>query len=243
MALDIYIRIDGLKGESTDSNHKDWMETVRFGETSLAHVATRLGTSEGHLLSANPQITDPHNLKVGQEIHLPTHPNPKSEGSAATPPAAVHATDLPKPPLGDPLMANMVKESLVGSRTTLEAAKLNAGQEGLLSGTLSGAAGTRRAASGDTREVGPSQVGQDIETTAFIVMMQASESAKQDLQQIMNGVKGINQAKADVRSEVDKLQGLIGGQDGDAPMEKTGGNAGKVDIKDLLTSEIPPKEP
>ena len=32
----------------------------------------------------------------------------------ATPPATVHATDLPKAPLGDPLVANMVKVSLLG---------------------------------------------------------------------------------------------------------------------------------
>ena len=112
--IDSYMKIDGIDGESSDEKHRDWIETVKAGEITLAQVAVRLGTNEGHLLSANPQIKDPHNLKVGQEIHLPTHPNPKSESSVATPPATVHATDLPKAPLGDPLVANMVKVSLLG---------------------------------------------------------------------------------------------------------------------------------
>lgn len=26
MALDVYLQIDGIKGESTDTDHKDWIE-------------------------------------------------------------------------------------------------------------------------------------------------------------------------------------------------------------------------
>ncbi|WP_442784095.1 type VI secretion system tube protein Hcp, partial [Collimonas fungivorans] len=26
MAIDVYLQIDGIKGESTDSAHKDWIE-------------------------------------------------------------------------------------------------------------------------------------------------------------------------------------------------------------------------
>ena len=33
MAIDVYLQIDGIKGESTDSAHKDWIEciSVEFG--------------------------------------------------------------------------------------------------------------------------------------------------------------------------------------------------------------------
>jgi len=117
--FDIFVNLDGIKGESSGDQHRDWIETAKFGEHSLDQVADRLGIQRNHLLSANPQIKDPHNLKVGQEIHLPTHPNPKSESSVATPPGTVHATNFPEPPLGDPLVANMVKESLLGSKVKL----------------------------------------------------------------------------------------------------------------------------
>jgi type VI secretion system secreted protein Hcp len=29
MALDAYLQIEGIKGESTDDKHKDWIEVVR----------------------------------------------------------------------------------------------------------------------------------------------------------------------------------------------------------------------
>jgi hypothetical protein len=114
-----FVNFGDIKGESSGDQHRDWIETVKFGENSLDQVADRLGIQRNHLLSANPQIKDPHNLKVGQEIHLPTHPNPKSESSVATPPVTVQATNLPRPPLGDPLVASVVKESLLGSKVKL----------------------------------------------------------------------------------------------------------------------------
>ena len=29
MAIDVYLHIDGVKGESTDSTHQGWIEVVR----------------------------------------------------------------------------------------------------------------------------------------------------------------------------------------------------------------------
>lgn len=31
MAIDAYLQIEGIKGESTDDKHKDWIECVRRG--------------------------------------------------------------------------------------------------------------------------------------------------------------------------------------------------------------------
>ena len=121
MAFNAYIKFGDIKGESSNPDHKAGLETVRLGENSVRQVAERLGTSEAHLLSANPHIKDPHNLKVGQEIHIPPPPNPESESAVATSPAVLHATDLPKAPLGDPLTANMVKESMQSKDAKLDA--------------------------------------------------------------------------------------------------------------------------
>ncbi|MEW6730043.1 MAG: LysM peptidoglycan-binding domain-containing protein [Acidobacteriota bacterium] len=54
------------------SNSNDNSASVRLGESSLSQIAERLGLSQEALRTANPQIADPDNLKVGQEILLPT---------------------------------------------------------------------------------------------------------------------------------------------------------------------------
>lgn len=46
--------------------------TVRPGEASLAHVAQRLQLATVHLAAANPHIPATSELKVGQEIRLPS---------------------------------------------------------------------------------------------------------------------------------------------------------------------------
>lgn len=40
MAIDVYLQIDGIKGESKDDKHKDWIEceTVHWGIMSAAVV-------------------------------------------------------------------------------------------------------------------------------------------------------------------------------------------------------------
>lgn len=45
--------------------------TVRQGEKTLAQVADRVGYSESELKKANPQIKNPNQLNVGQDIRLP----------------------------------------------------------------------------------------------------------------------------------------------------------------------------
>ena len=121
--LDAYMKIDGLKGEPSDNRHPDSMETttVKLGEKSLSDVADRLGVNHDQLLNANPHIKDPRYLQVGQEVHLPPHPNPNSETNVTDTPTVLHAKDLPKAPLGDPLAATLVKDSLSAKSARLQA--------------------------------------------------------------------------------------------------------------------------
>lgn len=51
----------------------------------------------------------------------------------------------------------------------------------------------------------PNLSGADIEALAFLVMMEASKSAEEDLKSIMDGVKLINKQKDALRSVVDEL--------------------------------------
>jgi hypothetical protein len=46
----------------------------------------------------------------------------------------------------------------------------------------------------------------DIMAVAFIVMMEATRSAQEDLKSIMDGVKSINHAKSEIRAELDELK-------------------------------------
>lgn len=39
MAIDQYLQIDGIKGESTDSKHKDWIEILSYSMAGAAHAA------------------------------------------------------------------------------------------------------------------------------------------------------------------------------------------------------------
>lgn len=85
MALDTFMNFGDIKGESTDSPHKDWIEksttTVQVRENSLEQLASRLGVNHSDLLAANPHIKDPSHLSVGQEIFVPPNPTgPKSQG-------------------------------------------------------------------------------------------------------------------------------------------------------------------
>src|SRR5215472_7386243 len=62
--------------------------TVRLGENTLAQVAQRLGLDSGALLQANPQIADPNQLMVGQDIRLPVcqAQSPAQTNTGALPP-------------------------------------------------------------------------------------------------------------------------------------------------------------
>jgi putative chitinase len=66
-------RLDGLigqiSGESSGSG-PGGTYTVQSGDT-LSGIAQRHGVSLNDLLSANPQISNPNNIQVGQQINLP----------------------------------------------------------------------------------------------------------------------------------------------------------------------------
>src|ERR1041385_6638152 len=67
--------------------------TVKPGDT-LSKIAMRNGVSLAQLLQANPQISDPNKIKVGQAINVPNdaltteNTNPLPPTPPATPPAA-----------------------------------------------------------------------------------------------------------------------------------------------------------
>ena len=46
MASDIYLQIDGIKGESTDSEHKDWIEIISFSH-AVSQPASATADSAG----------------------------------------------------------------------------------------------------------------------------------------------------------------------------------------------------
>jgi len=47
MAVDFFLKIDGIAGESTDDKHKDWIEVISysFGVSQMASVADRSATT------------------------------------------------------------------------------------------------------------------------------------------------------------------------------------------------------
>jgi hypothetical protein len=88
--------------------------TVQLGESSLAQVAARLQVDPASLAEANPQIQDPDNLFVFQEINIPqvqcTAPKPDPD---VVPVSADPASKTPAAP-GDPLAASAMKAGLQG---------------------------------------------------------------------------------------------------------------------------------
>lgn len=114
MALNTYIQLGG-PGEASGVGHQASSiptATVQLGEHNISQVASRLGFNKEDLLVANPQIKDPSNLNVGQEIHLPTRPTPKDQSNAATPTGTVHTQELPNVPVGSSLEASVMKGKL-----------------------------------------------------------------------------------------------------------------------------------
>ena len=57
MATDYFLEISNIKGESTDSKHKDWIELVEF-EVGVNHAVT------GSLSSGGSQFSERANFKV-----------------------------------------------------------------------------------------------------------------------------------------------------------------------------------
>jgi type VI secretion system secreted protein Hcp len=54
---DIYMQIDGLKGESTDSEHKDWIELLSFNH-SISQPVSATANSAGGATTARCQHQD-----------------------------------------------------------------------------------------------------------------------------------------------------------------------------------------
>lgn len=48
MAIDVYIQIDGIKGESTDDLHKDWIECKTVDWEVLQPKSATASTGGGH---------------------------------------------------------------------------------------------------------------------------------------------------------------------------------------------------
>jgi type VI secretion system secreted protein Hcp len=48
MAIDVYLQIDGIKGESTDSAHKDWIECQSVNWEVLQPKSATASTGGGH---------------------------------------------------------------------------------------------------------------------------------------------------------------------------------------------------
>jgi type VI secretion system secreted protein Hcp len=48
MAIDVYLQIDGIKGESTDSTHKDWIECTSVDFGVLQPRSATASSSGGH---------------------------------------------------------------------------------------------------------------------------------------------------------------------------------------------------
>lgn len=48
MAIDVYLQIDGIKGESTDDKHKDWIECVAVRWGILQPRSATASTGGGH---------------------------------------------------------------------------------------------------------------------------------------------------------------------------------------------------
>ena len=96
--------------------------TVAAGET-LFDVANRLGVDPKALAAANPQITDPANLKAGQQVFLPTLASQESGPTqGATSPvdgsAPSSTATLPSAPMGDPLASVLAQGALGGPSST-----------------------------------------------------------------------------------------------------------------------------
>lgn len=66
MAFDAFIQLDGIKGESTDDKHKDWIEIHNYG-FGASQALSSTASSAGNLSSARVDIhnfTFTHNLDL-----------------------------------------------------------------------------------------------------------------------------------------------------------------------------------
>lgn len=64
MASDTFLQIDGIKGESTDDDHKDWIEVLSFN-WGVSQMASGTASSSG---GASAQRSDFQDLSVVKEL-------------------------------------------------------------------------------------------------------------------------------------------------------------------------------
>jgi len=88
------------------------IDNVRLGETSLSQVAQRLGLDPDALRQANPQISDPNHLMVGQEVRLPECRAP--QGPSGADPGGTSASPSGPSLLDDPMSKTMAQMQLGG---------------------------------------------------------------------------------------------------------------------------------
>jgi hypothetical protein len=86
--------------------------TVQVGESKLSEVAQRLGVDTNSLQNANPQISDPAKLKVGQEIHLPQPSQTLKQNDEAGLQSQGSQSGRPHAPIGDALTKNVMQARL-----------------------------------------------------------------------------------------------------------------------------------
>lgn len=103
-----------------------------------------------------------------------------SDQMGNTPVSGDSATTAAGPPSKLPLQTTFPKADAVSSEAVWNAARSAANENA-------------------TAGANPSQGGADIEAAAFITMMNATTSAQNDLQAIMDGVKASNSAKGELR--------------------------------------------
>jgi len=105
------------------------LATVQVGESNLPQVAQRLGVDLGSLAAANPQISDPTKLRVGQDIRLPQSQNPQVpvSNSETASSSGASASNFSPAPIGDPLTKSLTQADLAAKAQDPKTTKSTAG--------------------------------------------------------------------------------------------------------------------
>ena len=118
-------RIDSTASGSTYDPGSDStdtpVDTVRLGENTLSQVAQRLGMDPDTLRQANPQISDPTRLMVGQEVRLPlcqASQGPSGNDLGGKPAPSNTASPSGLSMLDDPMSKTMAQMQLGGGGKT-----------------------------------------------------------------------------------------------------------------------------
>ena len=91
--------------------------TVQLGESKLSEVAQRLGIESDSLHNANPQVGDPNQLKVGQELNLPPFQGAQTlkQSDESSLQSQSSQSGLPRAPVGDVLAKHAMQARLSAS--------------------------------------------------------------------------------------------------------------------------------